>query len=510
MNRRDILRTALAAQLAAARSVAQEGEPAMRRSIAQRTIGGSERPNILWVCTDQQRYDTIEGLSNTQIRTPNLRKFLGECTTFTNAFVQAPICSPSRASFLTGRYPHTTGLCTNGQRIRENERLLPRLLKDLGYECGLAGKLHLSPCAAGRLENRIDDGYDQFWWSHDVSDTWPGHNMWRESLKQHGVKWPQTPPNTPAWAVPIDPKYSQTAWCVQKAIQFLQPERKFQPWLMSVNIFQPHHPFWPTEEYFKRYDPHKLPRCAYQEGELDNKPEYQKIDHQGAYDGTGISFAKTDDATHGRITAAYYAMIEEIDHQFGNLMKALEDSGQADNTIVIFMSDHGEMLGDHGIYWKGPYFYDCGMHVPLMLRWPGQYKAGQRVDALVELTDLAPTLLEAAGSGMPAEMQGRSLTKLLRGEAKDHRDSIYMENYDPNGHGGRPTMATALRTKTHKLAVYHSLGTGELYDLEKDPQEFTNLWEDRQHRDIRDQLTLQLMTRMMDGIDPLPRKQAPW
>lgn len=510
MNRRDILRSALATQLLAAKIDAQETADAGPSVQGTRDAGGrSDRPNILWVCTDQQRFDTIEGLSNSVIRTPNIRKFLDESTTFTNAFVQAPICSPSRASFLTGRYPHTTGLCTNGQKIRANERLLPRLLKDLGYDCGLSGKLHLSPCAAGRVEDRIDDGYDQFWWSHDLTDTWPGHNMWRNFLDQHQVKWP-TPPKNPAWGVPIDPKYSQTAWCTSKAIQFLRAENRFQPWMMSVNIFQPHHPFWPTEDYLKRCDPDKVPKPAYHEGELDNKPEYQKVDHQGAYGGTGLSFAKTDPETHARITAAYYAMIEEIDTQFGNLLKALDDSGQADKTIVIFMSDHGEMLGDHGIYWKGPYFYDCGMHVPLVIRWPGQYKAGLKVDALVEMVDLAPTLLEAAGSGPHAGMQGKSLTRLLRGETTAHRDSIYMENYDPNGHSGKPTMATALRTKQHKLAVYHSLGTGELYDLEKDPHEFTNLWEHPQHRDVRDRLTMQLMARMMDTVDPLPRKQAPW
>ena len=256
MQRRDLLKAALSAPLAAA-------APA--------------RPNILWVCSDQQRYDTIEGLNNSHVRTPNLRRFMGESTAFTHAFVQNPVCAPSRASFLTGRYPHTTGLRANGQRIRESERLVTRILADHGYECGLAGKLHLSPCAGGRVEQRIDDGYRRFWWSHDLQDIWPGKNEWREWLRAQGVRWP-APPAAPVWGVPLDTRFSQTAWCCDRAIQFLRERRSSGPWLMSANIFQPHYPFWPSQEFYNRYDPGKLPSPAYREGELENKPLYQRRD----------------------------------------------------------------------------------------------------------------------------------------------------------------------------------------------------------------------------------------
>ena len=203
-------------------------------------------------------------------------------------------------------------------------------------------------------------------------------------------------------------------------------------------------------------------------------------------------------------------MIEEVDHHLGRVLSALEESGQAENTIVVYMSDHGEMLGDHGIYWKGPYFYDCAMRVPLIVRWPGRYKAGQKLDALVEMVDVAPTLLEGAGIGVPAGMQGRSLAPLLEGKTAAHRDSVYMENYDPGGNGRGPVMATAIRTRRHKLAVYHSLNTGELYDLERDPGEHQNLWSSPNHRDVRDEMTMKLMARMSDTADPLPVKKAPW
>lgn len=500
MNRRDLFRlSALAAQN-------PRGVPLVPR--LHRT-DGREMPNILWVCTDQQRFDTIEGLNNPHIRTPNLRNFMDQAVTFTHAFVQNPVCSPSRASFLTGRYPHTTGLRANGQRIRGSERLVTRILADAGYECGLAGKLHLSPCANGRVENRIDDGYHQFWWSHDITDTWPGRNMWREWLKSRGVAWP-APPDTPAWGVPIDARFTQTVWCADIAIQFLRAQRDFGPWLMSVNMFQPHHPFWPAREYYERYDPARLPAPAYHEGELDSKTPYQRVDHVGAYGGSGLAFTKTDDLTRRRITAAYYAMIEQADHEFGRMLKALEESGQAENTVVIFMSDHGEMLGDHGIYWKGPYFYDCAIRVPLIIRWPGQYKAGLRSDALVEMVDLAPTLLDAAGIPIPKGVQGRSLTGLLRGERTEHRDSIYVEHYDSTFLYDPPPMATSIRTRTHKLTYYHGLEAGELYDLGKDPSEFENLWSNPRARDVREAMLLKLAGRMTETVDPLPDRSSPW
>lgn len=501
MNRRDLLRiSALASQLPAAAQKPRNWPDPPRKS--DRT----DLPNILWVCSDQQRFDTIEGLNNPHLRTPHLRQFMSEATTFTHAFVQNPVCSPSRASFLTGRYPHVTGLRANGQRIRETERLLPRILAGYGYECGLAGKLHLSPCAGGRIENRIDDGYHRFWWSHDNGDSWPGQNQWHNWLQRNGVKWPKAQGDP--WGVPIDPKFTQTAWCSLMAQNFMREQRDFRPWLMSVNIFQPHYPFWPAKDYLDRYDPGKMPSPAYRPGELDHKPAYQTVDHNGSSGGRGMSFPKMSDADHHRVKAAYYAMIEEIDDQFGKMLQVLDETGQADNTIVIYMSDHGEMLGDHGIYLKGPHFYDCAMRVPLMIRWPNKYKAGQKIDALVEMADLAPTLLDAAGIPVPEGVQGRSLTPLLTGAATRHRDSVYSEHYDSSFLFDPPPMVTSIRTASHKLNVFHTLHTGELYDLEKDQGEFHNLWDDPNARDHKERMMAALLDRMAAMIDPLPVRRS--
>jgi arylsulfatase len=519
MNRRDVLKSSLlgAGALAVNTSLAQPSNSIPQTDVhiwphISEELNGGRMPNILWICPDMQRFDTIEGLNNDFIHTPNLKKLMAESVTLTHTYVQNPVCSPSRASFLTGRYPHTTGLRALGQRIRPDERLVTRILADAGYACGLSGKLHLAPVAGGRLEDRIDDGYSVFDWSIDLTNLWPGHNMWRVWLNEQGVKWPEAPKGDEglAWGVPIDPKYTQTAWCSDRAIQFIRGQKDFNPWLMSVNIFQPHHPFWPTKEYLDRYRPADMPGPNYREGELADKPIYQQVDHQAAYAGQDISFTKTSDFEHRKIKAAYYAMIEQIDTEVGRMLQALDETGQAENTIVVFMSDHGEMLGDHGIFLKGPYFYEGGIRVPMILRWPGKYKAGLRSNALVEMVDLAPTLLEAAGIAIPQGVQGRSLTSLLTGRTTRHRDSVYCEFFDSGFLYNPPPMAVCVRTETHKLAYYQNLEIGEFYDLEKDPTETNNLWNSPSARAAREEMMHLVVARMVDTVDPIPERKCPW
>ena len=526
MNRRDLLKNAVLGAGALSTSAmaqapvkpnfprgAELAELAHERGIpgSPRRTGSEPPPNILWVCTDQQRFDTIQGLSNSQIRTPNLQKFMADSVTFTNVFVQTPICSPSRGSFLTGRYPHCTGLRANGEYIRTTELVVPRILADNGYTCGLSGKLHLSATAGPLLEpdERINDGYKLFEWSHDLSRGGEEHNAWLAWLKKQGLKIPPAPKGH-VWGMPIDPKYTQTAWCADVAMKFMREQTGKGPWMMSVNIFQPHHPFYPTAEYLAHYDPKQMPDPAYKEGELDTKTPFQQLDHQAAYGGTAMSFVHTTPEDRREIKAAYYAMIEQVDTEVGHMLQTLEETGQADNTIVIFMSDHGEMLGDHGLYLKGPFFYDCLTRVPLIIRWPRRYKAGLKVDALVEMIDLAPTLLEAAGIPAAQGMQGRSLTPLLTGQTTQHRDSVFMEYINANFTYPTTPMIYSLRTDKWKLNFCQQDQWGELYDLRNDPEEFNNVYTNSHHTDAREQMMHSLMTRLLASIDPIPEKIANW
>jgi arylsulfatase A-like enzyme len=207
------------------------------------------------------------------------------------------------------------------------------------------------------------------------------------------------------------------------------------------------------------------------------------------------------------IRAAYWATCDMIDAQVGAVLDALERSGQRDNTLVIFMSDHGELLGDHGRTWKGPCLYEGSVHVPLIMAMPGTLARGLSVPALVELTDLAPTLLEAAGLPHDAGMQGRSLWPLLTGAIPpdQFRDDIYCEYYNANPDKPAKWM-TMLRTARHKLVAVHDTLEGELYDLEHDPGEQHNLWDDPAHAVRKTALLQRLCARMAFTCDPLPAR----
>ena len=471
----------------------------------------SSPPNILWICTDQQRYDTIASLGNPLIRTPHIDRLVASGVAFTRAYCQSTVCSPSRASFLTGRYPRTTGCRQNGQTIPARERLISRLLADAGYTCGLAGKLHLSSCADGRVEQRTDDGYTVFHWSHHPQPDWP-ENAYTRWLAEQGHTWEALNDGQgTAYVKPgVPAQFHQTTWCAEMAIDFIRSQRN-GPWMFSFNCFAPHHPFDPPHQYMQRYDPAEMPLPVYRPGELTDKPHYQQLDHEWAHNEPGYFHvaAMTDDDRR-QVTAAYYAMVELIDDQVGRMIGALEETGQLENTIVLFMSDHGEMLGDHGLYLKGPHFYEAAVRVPLVLRYPARFANNLRVDGLVELVDLVPTLLEAAGIAVPHGVQGRSLLPICTGAASPdhHRDYVYCEYYNAWTHPR--SYGTMLRTTSEKLAVYHGVDEGEVYDLVHDPDEFTNLWGSPDHAELRQRLLKLGFDASVFTMDPLPPRLGPF
>ena len=406
----------------------------------------NERPNILWFCTDQQRFDTINALGNPHINTPNLDRLVAEGVAFTHAFCQSPICTPSRASFLTGRYPANVRGCMNGnEEWGEGAPLVTALLADSGYDCGLSGKFHLAG-AHGREEPRPeDDGYRVFHWSHDPQDRYPSGHAYADWLAAQGYSLRDLREDPAS----IPPELHQTTWCTDRAIDFLSEKRRKGPWLMSVNVFDPHSPFDPPQEYRDRYDASKLPSPLFRQSDLDTQ-----LSIPGDFQNEA---RPPQDFNAQDIIASYYAMIELIDDNIGRLVAALEETEQRENTVIIFTSDHGETLGDHGLLLKGCRFNEGLVRVPLIISWPGHFPvqeepvledisadedsngeendevedspadapedntppapAGFVSDALVELVDIAPTLLELAGLSLPHGMQGRSLLPILGGEA---------------------------------------------------------------------------------------------
>lgn len=479
-----------------------------------------KKPNILWICTDQQRFDTLGCYGNPYVHTPNLDGLAGQGVLFEQAYCQSPVCTPSRASFLTGRYPRTTRCRMNGQAIPADERLVSKLLADGGYNCGLAGKLHLAPThpsVSPLAERRIDDGFAEFHWSHHPEPDWPT-DEYQHWLRGHGKAYSVTPlKGSKHVETGMETAYHHTTWCAEKAIHFMQANARYKrPWMFVVDIFDPHHPFDPPQAYLERYLERldEIPLPDFVPGELKDKPHYQRERHGTASRRKkALAYASLTNRDHRLLRAAYWAMVDLIDAQVGRMLAALEDTGQRDDTLVIFMSDHGELLGDHGMYLKGPFFYDVSVRVPLIVSMPGTVRGGRRVSSLIELTDLAPTLLEAAGLPAYPGMQGRSAWKLLtrRKTPGAHRGDVYCEHYDASlGNRGTGAQATMVRTPTHKLIAFRGEELGELYDLTQDPGEHENRWGDPAYETVKRELLVRLCDRMAATVDPLPPRTAPW
>lgn len=476
------------------------------------------KPNILWICTDQQRVDTLGCYGNEVVDTPNIDKLAQKGVLFENAYCNSTVCTPSRASFLTGRYSRTTRCRMNGQNMPQDEKFVTKLLAENGYTCGLSGKLHVSAChpsVCKSTEPRIDDGYDEFHWSHHPSGDWPT-NEYISWLEEKGKTFsPQPVEECKHVQYGAHAEDHQTTWCAEKAIQFVEKnQHSDKPWLFSVNIFSPHHPFDPPKSHLQKYLDKwdNIPIPNYVEGELEDKTKYQRKEHDGAYGDKNLyPFTKMSEKDHKYVRAAYYAMIDLVDEQVGRMLDSLEGTGQIENTIVIFMSDHGELLGDHGVYLKGPHFYEPSVHVPLIMSYPEKIKSGERLTSMVELVDLAPTLLEAAGVEKYLGMQGKSFWSLVTEESKErHREDVYCESYElPNGEDS-VGYATMVRTERYKLTLYHTSEDTELYDLQEDPNETRNVWHNPEYISARLDMLERLCRRTAQTVDPLPPKIAPW
>ncbi|MHC4178776.1 MAG: sulfatase family protein [Planctomycetota bacterium] len=477
-SRRDFLMGTAAAL--SARTLAGGAQP--DQSPSERPGRAAGRPNVLWICTDQQRYDTIRALGNRHLHTPNLDRLVATGVAFTHAHCRSPICTPSRAAFLTGMYPDTVHACINGNdRWDDAAPLVTKTLAESGYDCALAGKLHLS-AAHGRIEKRPDDGYREFWWSHHPADDWPKGHAYVEWLKSQGRDYRQLIGKHGYIPAPLH----QTTWCAEMADRFIRANRD-GAWLFSLNCFDPHPPFDPPKQYVDRFDVESLPGPLLRKSDLEAQARLGNVMFQSR----PKEYPPHDARLH---QAKYWAQIELIDENVGRLLATLDQTGQRENTIVIFTSDHGDMVGDHGLRAKGCRFYEGLVRVPLIISWPARFRQGLRSGALVELTDLVPTLLEVAGLPVPESMHGKSLLPILEGKAdpNSHRESVRSIFYRTLQ--GSQSYATMIRDRRYKLVNYHGHGLGELFDLEDDPGEFRNLWDDPQYTEVR----FELMTKSFD------------
>lgn len=472
-----------------------------------------QRPNIIWICTEHQRGDTIGALGNDVIRTPNLDRLVATGTAMTRAYSQATVCTPSRASFLTGRYPTTTRCRQNGQDMPTTETLIIKDLRDHGYDCGLVGKLHISHAEDG-WEPRIDDGYDFYQWSHGSTAKHGG--AWVKWLETRGKTFDDVYERSEA---PLsyrvkDARFHQCHWCIDQGIEFIRT-RGQSPWLLSINPFSVHDPYEYIQEDFAAYDPDLIGDPLYHPGELANKPVNQQQEKDARlYDLPGPYDTLTKDQLR-QMRRAYYAAVTFMDRQVGRLLDFLETNALRENTLIVFHSDHGDMQGDHGLFRKGAAMYDPVVRAPLIFSMPGTIPQGKISEALCGLIDIAPTFYELLGLEIPPRIQGKSLLPILTGDRPDseHREGIYAEYYNCNSaksfNSFQRCYMTMWREDRYKIIVHHHVNDGELYDMHEDPHEFINLWNDPARRELRDAMIKRCFAETVYNlVDPEPVKTA--
>jgi choline-sulfatase len=424
------------------------------------------KPNILFILSDQHSPHFLGYSGNPTVNTPNLDKLAEEGMVFDNAYCQNPLCVPSRSSLITGRYSRSIGIYHNNHILEANSPTIPRILGASGYRTCLIGKAHFNGEQFHGYQQRPYG--DLFGQGHQPD---PSRSAFTDSSGLGDFLG-----NTGPSGIPLP--LTQTEICVAETAKWLQTHiglHRDQPFFLSVHFDKPHFPIKPHPEYYHRYAG-KVELPAFPNNYLQGAVPFvrETIMHSSI----GKHYNKDADE-HKRALAAYYGCVEWVDNAIGRLLQTLEYLGLAKNTVVIYASDHGEMAGELGA-WQKTLFFEASARVPLLIRWPKRVRAGKRCSVPVGLIDLFPTLCEVAESAAPPTCEGMSLIPLLTDSGAFDRDAIYSETVllrKPE-HAG-----CMIRTGRWKYCYYLD-GNEELYDLEKDRQEWNNLAQDPMQRDV--------------------------
>jgi arylsulfatase A-like enzyme len=488
---------------------------------ARGSAGSARRPNILFVICDQLRADHLGYAGNAVVRTPNIDSLAVTGTVFDRAYVNNPVCMPNRSTIMTGRMPSAHGVIFNDRSLEPNANTFVAQLRDAGWRTALIGKSHLqhgesrnavadlgktpgrtSPFADGWDTIEHDERYergevvapDDFYGFGEIQLTL-GHGA---QVGAHHYQWAREqgiphevlrvgldadsdiPVRRPEWwqlhPAPYPEEIHSTNYVTERTIDFIErAEADGEPWVAWCSYPDPHHPLAPPEPWFTRHDPAdmELPATFDDPGE-DWAPHLHLIRSlRPARRGWVQPFGPTPELTRAAI-AVTYGMIEYIDAGVGRILATLDRLGATDDTIVVFTSDHGDMMGDHGLMLKLIMHFQGCLRVPLIIRAPG--RSASRTSSLAASIDLPHTLLDLCGVAEYQGMQGTSLVPVLDDPSATVRDAVLVEDDFPSAEVGSPfpiKTRTAV-TSTHRY-TRDSDGFEMLYDLDRDPDELTNL-----------------------------------
>jgi arylsulfatase A-like enzyme len=431
-----------------------------------------KKPNIVYIMSDDHAAHAISAYGSKVNETPNIDRIAKEGIRFNHCYAVNSICTPSRATIITGKYSHMNGVPVFN-KFDGSQPTVAKYLQAAGYYTGIFGKWHLGSDPTG---------YDK--WS-----ILPGQGVY----------------HNPAFLEPDGRKETKgyvTDIITDKSIEFIKSRPKDKPFFLMCHNKAPHRNWQPDERHAKMYEDKEIPEPATLRDDYAGRADAArettmtvarhltktdlKMDPPAGLEGDALLKWK-----YQRYMQDYLRVVASIDDNVGRLLDFIDKEGLKDNTIVIYTSDQGFFLGDHGWYDKR-FMYEESIKMPFLVRWPQVAKAGGIQDALAINTDFAPTFMDAAGLKVPDDMQGRSLVPLMGGERPgDWRKSFYYRYYhDPGDHNTRAHYG--VRTETHKLIYFWRKDQWEMYDLEKDPEELKNIYADPAQKEVVEKLKAEL------------------
>ena len=501
----------------------------------------SKRMNVLFIMTDQQRADHLGCAGNPVLKTPNIDSIAREGVRFENAYVTNPMCMPNRACLLTGLYPNMHGVRTNGINLPLNVPTITQTLQKCDYHTYAVGKMHLQFW----FRRLIKDAYSlEFWpgWLKDhnkMKEDFPvpyygfdeietvishgdhcsGHYTdWLEErapqhidiIKKNGVAFY----SIISYDTDLAEEYYPTTYVTERTVAFLERYAKGnygdKPFFIHCSYPDPHHPVCPPGKYRDMYNPEDIVLP----GNFNDLETLYNHKFLGSYmknpPSRNSSLRESTEEEVRKFTAYTYGCIAMIDHGVGQILSSLEKLGLADNTMVIYTSDHGDFMGDHRILLKGPSPYDSVVRIPLLWKVPGMTVSGVS-KSLVSTIDIPKTILNLLNiekDSQPPDMQGVDLTPAIKNPSNKVRDCCLIEEDEERENDNKVRLRT-LVTDDFKLTIYKGIDNyGDLFDRRNDPYELKNLWYDEAYKEVRFKLVNKLIHEVLKAQSEYPHKQA--
>lgn len=511
-----------------------------------------EKTNVLFITTDQQHWSAM-GYLNPELETPNIDRLVRRGTTFHRAYTPNPTCTPTRASWITGLYPSQHGAYSLGTKLMEDVPTVGDAFQEHDFRTALVGKAHFQPLRSTEEYPSLEAyptlhdldfwrefhgpfyGFEHVELARNHTDEphvgqhyalWlkeKGLDNWRDYFRPTGDNEPDMEdfpesdrepllPGEGTWDIPEE--YHYDAWIAERTNalmeQYAADEENFFLW---ASFFDPHPQYMVPEPYASMYDPEDVTVPGHREGEFEDKPPYFRLAMEDDPDFSafeepegnaihGAGCQKVPREIRAKNIATMYGMMTMLDRYVGKILDRLEQLGLAENTLICFTSDHGDFFGQHGLNAKAIHHYEDLLRVPLVASLPGKVPQDRVSESLQSTLDLPQTFLSMAGLPVPRRMTGVDQTAVWTGETETLRDHVMVENQHQPTTMNMRTMVT----ERYKITLHYNRPWGELYDLQNDPGEYNNLWDEPEYDDLKAKLLQKFIFGEMDKAPlPMPR-----